>query len=79
MRPLLQRLAEAALASPNAPGADAAADGLLLDGMLHYYAGDLATGEARLAAFVKGFPNHRWQGEGRRFLGVVKRLQQPPK
>lgn len=81
LRALLRGLATAALAQPDGPGADAAADGLLLDGMLHYYGRDLAVGHERLLAFTRAFPGHRWHGEGQRFLGITSRLlrEQPKK
>lgn len=75
--PLRQALA--ALAGGSAKGtpasADAVADGILVDGMLHYYSGDYATGIARLTSFTTSFPQHRWHGEGIRFLGICQRLQ----
>lgn len=75
LRQTLSRLCAAA-AKPDAVAADAAADGLLIDGLLHYYAGDYPTGIARLTAFTDHYPAHRWHGEGMRFLGIVQRLQQ---
>lgn len=78
LRATLARL-RAIAAVPDAPGRDAAADGVLIDGMLHYYGGELATAHELLAGFVKDFPTHRWNGEGERFLGVVERLQKKGK
>lgn len=74
LRATLARLRTIA-ALAEAPGRDAAADGVLIDGMLHYYSGDLAPARELLTAFVRDFPLHRWHGEGERFVGVVARLQ----
>lgn len=75
LRQTLSRLCATA-AKPDAVAADAAADGLLIDGLLHYYSGDYPTGIARLGAFTAGYPAHRWHDEGVRFLGIVQRLGQ---
>lgn len=73
--PLRQTLARlCVLAATKAPAADAAADGVLIDGMLHYYSGDYATGIERLTAFTRDFPSHRWHAEGLRFLAINQRL-----
>jgi len=74
LRATLARL-RAIAAVADATGRDAAADGVLIDGMLHYYGGELATAHELLTAFVQDFPLHRWHGEGELFLGVVARLQ----
>lgn len=74
LRQTLSRLCGSAV-KPDAPAADAKADGILIDGLLHYYAGDYETAVARLSAFTEDYPAHRWHGEGLRFLGIVKRLQ----
>lgn len=74
LRQVLERLCTAA-ARPDAVAADAAADGLVIDGLLHYYAGDYDLGIARLSAFITDYPAHRWHGEGIRFLAIVERLQ----
>ena len=73
LRRTLRSLAERGASAPAAAG-DAVADGVLIDGMLHYYSGDHATGIARLTAFTRDFPAHRWHGEGERFLGINQRL-----
>ncbi len=73
LRQTLRRLCDAA-AKPSA-AADAAADGLLIDGLLHYYSGDYDTGIARLTTFTRDHPAHRWHDEGLRFLGIVQRLK----
>lgn len=74
--PLRQTLAALAAAGAKASVAaqDAVADGVLVDGMLHYYGGDHATAHARLSAFVHDAPAHRWHHEGLRFLGINERL-----
>lgn len=74
--PLRQTLASlAGIGARATPAAgDAAADGVLIDGMLHYYGGDYATGIARLTTFTHDFPAHRWHGEGERFLAINQRL-----
>lgn len=73
LRRTLAALAECG-GKATAAAADAAADGVLIDGMLHYYAGDYATGIARLTEFTSAFPRHRWHDEGQRFLGISQRL-----
>ncbi len=75
--PLRQTLAAlaAAGAKASAVAKDAVADGVLVDGMLHYYSGDHATARARLSAFAHDVPAHRWHQEGLRFLGINERLQ----
>lgn len=74
LRQTLSRLCAAAT-RPQSPAADAAADGLLISGLLHYYAGDYPTGVARLTEFTDRYPTHRWHGEGLRFRGIAQRLR----
>ena len=71
LRLVLAKL-EARLAA--APKNDVAADGLLIDGLMHYYGRDYRGGIERLERFTKGFPKHRWHSEGERFLGICRRL-----
>jgi thiol-disulfide isomerase/thioredoxin len=53
---------------------DTAGDGILIDGLLHYYGGDYRQGTTLLAHFNAWFPAHRWHGEGVRFHGICERL-----
>jgi thiol-disulfide isomerase/thioredoxin len=73
LRRVLTRLLKLA-EEPGQVAADAAADAMVIDGLLHYYSGDHEVAVRRLDAFTRAFPQHRWHGEGLRFLAINQRI-----
>ncbi|MBI3819961.1 MAG: thioredoxin family protein [Planctomycetes bacterium] len=55
---------------------DCIGDAYLIDGLLNYYSGDYDAGISKLGFFLENFKNHRWAGEGRRFIEICKRLKE---